>query len=43
MAWVIDITKHTTTSACGILRSDEAPAGRMEPGPERTDIRFGRY
>jgi len=32
MAWQINITKHSTTSACGILRSDEAPAGRMEPG-----------
>src|SRR3954447_1689050 len=24
MAWVINITKHTTTTACGILRSEDA-------------------
>src|SRR4051812_16549935 len=35
MAWVINITKHTTTTACGILRSEEAPAGRMEPAGVR--------
>jgi hypothetical protein len=42
MAWVIDITKHTTTTACGILRSEDAgPADGARL--ERTDIRFGRY
>jgi hypothetical protein len=24
MAWVISITKHTTATACGILRSEDA-------------------
>ncbi len=28
---MINITKHTTTRACDILRSEEAPAGRMGP------------
>src|SRR4051795_9350787 len=33
MAWVINITKHTTTTACGILRSEDAgPADGARAG-----------
>lgn len=36
---MINIPKHTTTAACGILRSEEAPAGRM--GARPAGVAFG--